>query len=104
MSERISSPPLKSSSPDFDISPRRSSGYNRSLIEASLDPLVTINPDGTISDVNAATVQVTGYSREELIGTDFSHYFTDPRKLKTGYEIAFRNGSVTDYALEIRHR
>ncbi len=83
---------------------RRASAYNRSLIEASLDPLVTINPDGTISDVNAATVNVTGFSREELIGTDFSKYFTEPGRAKAGYEQVFRDGSVTDYGLEIRHR
>ena len=29
--------------------------YNRSLIEASLDPLVTIGPDGKITDVNKST-------------------------------------------------
>ena len=34
---------------------RRASAYNRRLIEASLDPLVTIGPDGKITDVNAAT-------------------------------------------------
>ncbi len=83
---------------------RRAGAYNRSLIEASLDPLVTINPDGTISDVNAATVAATGYTREELIGTDFSRYFTDPEKAKAGYEAVFREGSVTDYELSIRHR
>ena len=83
---------------------RRASAYNRSLIEASLDPLVTINPDGTISDVNAATVNVTGFSRDELIGTDFSKYFTEPGRAKAGYEQVFRDGSVTDYGLEIRHR
>ena len=58
--------------------------YNRSLIEASLDPLVTINPDGKISDVNAATVRVTGYSRGELIGNDFSKYFTESGKARAG--------------------
>ena len=78
--------------------------YNRSLIEASLDPLVTINLNGTISDVNEATIRVTGYSRGELVGTDFSNYFTEPAKAKAGYESAFRDGSVADYALEIRHR
>ncbi len=77
--------------------------YNRSLIEASLDPFVTISPDGTITDVNAATAEVTGRSREELIGTDFSTYFTEPEKAKAGYETAFRTGSVRDYELEIRH-
>ncbi len=80
------------------------STYNRSLIEASLDPLVTINPDGTISDVNEATVRVTGVPREELVGTDFSRYFIEPEKAKAGYERVFRDGSVTDYGLEIRHR
>jgi PAS domain S-box-containing protein len=83
---------------------RRANAYNRSLIEASLDPLVTINPDGKISDVNAATVRVTGYPREELIGTDFSRYFTEPEKARAGYEKVFRDGSVMDYELGIRHR
>jgi len=83
---------------------RRAGAYNRSLLEASLDPLVTINPDGTISDVNQATIKVTGFDREDLIGTDFSKYFTEPDKAKAGYETVFRDGSVTDYGLEIRHR
>jgi len=83
---------------------QKANAYNRSLIEASLDPLVTITPDGTISDVNEATIQVTGFSRSELIGTDFSDYFTEPEKAKAGYEKVFRDGAATDYALEIRHK
>ena len=78
--------------------------YNRTLIEASLDSLVTINPDGKISDVNSATEQVTGCQRNELIGTDFSDYFTEPDKAREGYQRVFRNGIVRDYPLEIRHR
>ena len=80
------------------------SKYNRSLIETSLDPLVTIGPDGRITDVNKATEFVTGYSRKELIGTDFSNYFTEPEKAKEGYKKVFREGQVLDYDLEIRHR
>ena len=80
------------------------SAYNRSLIEASLDPLVTIGPDGKITDVNAATEAATGRSRAELIGTDFSDYFTESEKAKAGYQQAFREGFVRDYALELRHR
>lgn len=78
--------------------------YNRSLIEASLDPLVTISADGRITDVNTATEKVTGYSREKLIGTDFSEYFTNPEKAREGYQKVFREGTVYDYALEISHR
>ena len=78
--------------------------YNRSLIEASLDPLVTIDKQGKISDVNAATEQVTGYARSELIGTDFSDYFTEPEKARAGYQQVFNQGFVRDYELEIRNR
>ena len=83
---------------------RLSNIYNRSLIEASLDPLVTIGPDGKITDVNGATELVTGYSRNELIGTDFSDYFTEPEKARTGYQQVFIHGEVRDYPLEIRHK
>ena len=78
--------------------------YNRSLIEVSLDPLVTIGSDGRIKDVNAATEAATGYAREQLIGTDFSAYFTDPEKAQAGYQQVFRDGEVLDYALDLRHR
>ena len=52
--------------------------YARSLIEASLDPLVTINIDGKIMDMNQATINITGLSREELTDSDFFDYFTEP--------------------------
>jgi PAS domain S-box-containing protein len=75
--------------------------YHRSLIESSLDPLVTIDKQGKISDVNAATEQVTGYPRSELIGTDFSDYFTESEKARAGYQKVFHQGFVRDYELEI---
>jgi two-component system CheB/CheR fusion protein len=78
--------------------------YARNLIEASLDPLVTISAEGKITDVNIATEQVTGISREELIGSDFSDYFTEPEKAKIGYKRVFSEGSVTDYPLAIKHK
>ena len=83
---------------------RRTGAYTRSLIEASLDPLVTIAPDGTITDVNAATEAATGRTRQELVGTDFSTYFTEPDHALAGYQRVFQEGSVRDYPLEIRHR
>ena len=77
--------------------------YARSLIEASVDPLVTISPEGKITDVNEATVKVTGASREKLIGADFADYFTEPEKAREGYQRVFSEGFVTDYPLTIRH-
>jgi PAS domain S-box-containing protein len=83
---------------------RLSTKYNRSLIEANLDPLVTIGRDGKITDVNSATEKVTGYSSSDLIGTDFSDYFTEPEKASAGYQQVFTDGKVRDYPLGIRHK
>ncbi len=78
--------------------------YARSLIEVSLDPLVTISHEGKITDVNEATIKVTGVNREGLIGTDFSNYFTKPEKAREGYQQVFAKGFVSDYPLTIRHK
>jgi PAS domain S-box-containing protein len=82
---------------------RSASQYARSLIEASLDPLVTISAEGKITDVNTATENVTGVNRRGLIGSDFVNYFTDPEKAHEGYQQVFQQGFVTDYPLAIRH-
>ena len=82
---------------------RSTAMYSRSLIEASLDPLVTISPEGKITDVNEATIRVTGVERGHLVGTDFSDYFTEPDRAREGYRQVFAQGFVTDYPLTIRH-
>ncbi|MBK5225486.1 MAG: PAS domain S-box protein [Thermoleophilia bacterium] len=79
------------------------SSYTRSLIETSLDPLVTISSDGKIMDVNKATEVVTGVPRDELIGSDFSNYFTEPEQAREGYQQVFETGSIMDYPLAIKH-
>ena len=82
---------------------RAASAYARSLIEASLDPLVTISPQGKITDVNQATEGATGIDRARLVGTDFSDYFTEPDKAREGYRQVFSQGLVVDYPLTLRH-
>ncbi|HMB44465.1 MAG TPA: ATP-binding protein [Candidatus Methanoperedens sp.] len=82
---------------------RSASLYARNLIEASLDPLVTISSEGKIMDVNKATESITGVPRERLIGTDFSEYFTEPENARRVYQQVFSNGYVRDYLLSIRN-
>ena len=77
--------------------------YARSLIEASQDPLVTISPEGKITDANEATIRVTGVERGRLVGTDFADYFTEPDRARESYRQVFAQGSVTGYPLTIRH-
>jgi len=78
--------------------------YSLSLIEASLDPLITINSEGKITDMNEATVNITGLSREYLTGSDFFDYFTDSQKAREVYQDVFKKGSVSDFPLVLRHK
>jgi len=78
--------------------------YARSLIEASLDPLITINTAGKITDMNQATVDITGLSRKKLTGSDFFDYFTEPQKAREVYQEVFAKGSVADFPLTLHHK
>lgn len=78
--------------------------YNRRLFEASLDPLMTLSADRRIMDVNSAAELITGMTRDQLIGTDFAGYFTDPEKARAGCKWVFEEGTVRDYELQIRHK
>ena len=79
------------------------SQYSLSLIEASRDPLFTINSDGKIMDLNHASEKITGQLREKLIGTYFLDYFTEPKKAKEGYLATFSKGSMVDFPLTIQN-
>ena len=85
----------------YIYSAKLASQYSLSLIEASRDPLFTISPTGKITDMNEATVRVTGIPREKLIGTNFIDYFTNPDKARQGYQQVFAKGFVVDYPLTI---
>ena len=85
------------------LSKSQESQYARSLIEASLDPLVTISTEGKITDMNQALANITGMSREQLTGSDFFDYFTEPQKAREVYQEVFANGTVADSPLTLRH-
>ncbi|PXF60587.1 MAG: hypothetical protein C4B59_08670 [Candidatus Methanogaster sp.] len=78
--------------------------YNRSLIEASPDPLVTFDQKGIIMDVNEAKIRATGRTREELIGTPFADYFTDSEEAYKEVMLVFETGEVRDYELVMKAR
>lgn len=80
------------------------SEYSLSLIEASHDPLFAISTEGKITDMNNASVKVTGITRPKLIGTDFFDYFTEPQMAREVYQKVFENGFVADSPLILRHK
>jgi PAS domain S-box-containing protein len=49
-------------------------------------------------------VALTGYPREELIGTPFKNLFTDPGRAEEGIRLVLREGRVTNYELTAKSR
>ncbi len=80
---------------------RSASAYNRSIIETTMDSLVAIDPEGRLSDVNTAAEELSGYARDQLIGSHMTKYFRDPAKALEGFRRVFEEGSLRDYELEI---
>jgi PAS domain S-box-containing protein len=76
--------------------------YTRSLIESSIDALMTCDPRGIITDVNKQTEALTGCTRDELIGAPFKNYFTDASRAEAGIKRVLAEGRVTNYELTAR--
>lgn len=82
---------------------RKSSIYTHSLFGVSLYPLMTINANGKIIDANEAAQNITNMSHDELIGSDFPGYFTEPKQARDMYKQGLAMGHIKNYPLTIRH-
>ena len=78
--------------------------YASSLLEASPDPLLVIDDNGRITDINEAAIRITGFSRQELNGSNFLDYFTDPINACAVYKEGFSKGFVVDSQLTLRNK
>src|SRR6185295_16277068 len=76
--------------------------YNRGLIEASVDGLVTVDEAMNITDVNETMCRMFGRGRKQLVGSLFSSYFTEPAKAEEGVRLTFNEGSATNYVLNLQ--
>ena len=76
--------------------------YTRSLIESSVDALMTTDAQGTITDVNQQMMALTGCAREELIGSPCRDFFTDPVCADEAIDRVLTEHKVTDYELTVR--
>jgi PAS domain S-box-containing protein len=78
--------------------------YTRSLIESNIDALMTTDPLGIITDVNKQMETITGCMRDELIGSPFKNYFTDPERAEAAIKRVLSEKKVTNYELTARAR
>ncbi len=68
--------------------------YARNIIEADMNPLVIIDFNGKITDMNVAFISFTSATRENILDTYFTQYFAEPDKVSVIYHEVFEQGSV----------
>jgi PAS domain S-box-containing protein len=88
----------------LDQSLRDQQFYTRSLIEASIDALMMTDPKGIITDANKQMEALTGCTRDELIGSPFKDYFTDPERAEGSIKRALAEKRLFNYELTARAR
>lgn len=77
----------------------------RLLYEEAPLPYQSLDADGTILEVNAAWLELLGYSRDEVIGKSFFDLLVDDRGyFKELYADFLQRGKVTDLVFSLRHR
>src|SRR5207302_4687874 len=64
--------------------------YNRGLIEASVDGLVTVDESMMVTDVNDTMCRMVGRQRGQLVGSACPSYFTEPERAVEGVRLTFR--------------
>lgn len=75
--------------------------YARSLIEAHLNPVIIINTENEIADMNCVFIEITGKTREQLLGTNCVDYFSNAKKVKDACKKIFKDGFINDCELTI---
>ena len=78
--------------------------YTRSLFEANIDALLTTDSAGIITDVNKQMESLTGFLRDELIGSSFKNYFSDAARAQSAIELTMLDEKVKSYELAARDR
>ncbi|MEK6564808.1 MAG: ATP-binding protein [Candidatus Omnitrophota bacterium] len=75
-------------------------GYVDSIIANMIDTLIVVDPEGVIKTANKATLDLLGYTEEELIGQPVENIFEEELLLKgTRLRKLVEEGSVRDFDL-----
>jgi len=81
---------------------RRSEERYRSLFEESRDAIYVTTRDGVFLDVNQSTLDLLGYTREQIIGMNVRELYVDMLDRSRFQEEIERSGTVRDFELLLR--
>jgi PAS domain S-box-containing protein len=78
--------------------------FSRALSEAISDAIVVTDTCGVVVDVNQNMVEITGYPRSEIIGTNWFDFFPNTVPASIEFALALRQNRVSNIELVIKSR
>jgi len=76
----------------------------RSLFEGSKDAIYITSKEGKFIDVNFSFLDLFGYTKEEIVGTDVLQIYLSPADRRLFMKEIEREGSVKDYELQFEKK
>lgn len=94
-------PAVLRSKPGPTTGNRDEEGY-RELFQASRDAVVLTGPDGVISEVNPACLDMFGMDKETILGLNFKDLYTNPIDAKRFSQDIAQKGWLRDYEVRLK--
>jgi PAS domain S-box-containing protein/putative nucleotidyltransferase with HDIG domain len=87
-----------------EIQLRKSEEKYRALFEDSRDAIYLNNQEGELIDFNLSTLELFGYSREEMLGINTKSVFVNPDKYERLQDEIAKKGSVREFKAKLRKK
>jgi PAS domain S-box-containing protein/putative nucleotidyltransferase with HDIG domain len=87
-----------------EIQLRKSEEKYRTLFEDSSDAIYLNNQDGELIDFNLSTLELFGYSREEMLGINTKAVFVNTYEYERLQDEIARKGSVREFKAKLRKK
>ena len=87
-----------------EIQLRKSEEKYRALFEDSRDAIYLNNQEGELIDFNLSTLELFGYSREEMLGINTKSVFVNPGKYERLKDEIAQKGSVREFKAKLRKK
>lgn len=76
--------------------------YLLGMLDSSAEGLFTLNLEGIFLDVNLRICEITGYSKEQLIGKSVDEIVKEEDVFKNGFQEIKKNGQIRNLILNIK--
>ena len=87
-----------------EIQLRKSEEKYRTLFEDSSDAIYLNNQEGELIDFNLSTLELFGYSREEMLGINTKAVFVNPDEYERLQDKIAQKGSVREFKAKLRKK